>query len=51
MAAWMLVIGPLVGTLLGWLFLGEQVGITFWIGTLLILGGVLLTIKDKEYYF
>lgn len=37
---------PLVGTLLGWLFLGEQVGITFWIGTLLILGGVLLTVKE-----
>jgi drug/metabolite transporter (DMT)-like permease len=36
---------PLVGTLLGWLFLGEQVGLTFWIGALLILGGVLLTIK------
>lgn len=37
---------PLVGTLLGWLFLGELVGINFWIGTLLILGGVLLTIKE-----
>jgi len=37
---------PLVGTLLGWLFLGEQVGITFWIGALLILGGVVLVIKE-----
>lgn len=37
---------PLVGTLLGWIFLGEQVGISFWIGTLMILGGVLLTIKE-----
>lgn len=37
---------PLVGTLLGWLFLGEQVGITFWIGALLIIGGVLLVIKE-----
>jgi len=37
---------PLVGTLLGWLLLGEQVGITFWIGALLIFGGVLLTIKE-----
>ena len=39
---------PLVGTLLGWLFLGEQVGITFWIGTLLIISGVLLVINDPE---
>ncbi|MBP2636952.1 MAG: protein of unknown function transrane [Firmicutes bacterium] len=37
---------PLVGTLLGWLFLGEQVGISFWTGTGLILAGVLLVIKD-----
>jgi drug/metabolite transporter (DMT)-like permease len=37
---------PLVGTLFGYLFLGEQVGITFWIGTLLIIGGVLLVIKE-----
>lgn len=37
---------PLVGTLLGWLLLGEQVGIAFWIGALLIFGGVLLTIKE-----
>jgi drug/metabolite transporter (DMT)-like permease len=36
---------PLVGTLLGWFFLGEQVGITFWLGTLLIMSGVLLVIK------
>ncbi len=38
---------PLVGTLLGWLFLGEQVGITFWLGTLLIVSGVLLVIKNQ----
>jgi drug/metabolite transporter (DMT)-like permease len=38
---------PLVGTLLGWLFLGEQVGFTFWLGALLILGGVLLVIKSQ----
>lgn len=37
---------PVVGTLLGWLFLGEQVGITFWIGSLLIIGGVLLVVKE-----
>jgi drug/metabolite transporter (DMT)-like permease len=36
---------PLVGTLLGWFFLGEQVGITFWLGTLLIMSGVFLVIK------
>ncbi|WP_371362339.1 hypothetical protein SRRS_35110 [Sporomusa rhizae] len=38
---------PVVGTLLGWLFLGEQVGLTFWIGALLILSGVLLVIKEE----
>lgn len=37
---------PLVGTLLGWLFLGEQVGLTFWLGALLILSGVFLVIRD-----
>lgn len=37
---------PLVGTLLGWLFLGEQVGMTFWLGALLIIGGVSLVIKE-----
>ncbi|AIF50501.1 DMT family transporter [Pelosinus sp. UFO1] len=39
---------PLVGTLLGYLFLGEQVGIGFWIGTLLILMGVLLIVKEPS---
>lgn len=38
---------PLVGSLLGWFFLGEQVGLTFWIGTLLIVSGVLLVIKEE----
>lgn len=37
---------PLVGTLLGWLFLGEQVGLAFWLGTALIISGVLLVIKE-----
>jgi drug/metabolite transporter (DMT)-like permease len=37
---------PLVGTLLGWLFLGEQVGITFWLGAGLICGGILLVIQE-----
>ncbi len=39
---------PLVGTLLGYFFLGEQVGIGFWIGTALIIGGVLLVVKDPS---
>lgn len=38
---------PLVGTLLGWLFLGEQVGIPFWIGTALIISGVLCVILEQ----
>jgi drug/metabolite transporter (DMT)-like permease len=38
---------PLIGTLLGWFFLGEQVGFAFWIGILLILSGVLLVIKEE----
>jgi len=37
---------PLVGTLLGWFFLGEHVGVTFWIGALLIIGGVFLVTKE-----
>lgn len=39
---------PLVGTLLGWILLGEQIGGTFLIGSFLILSGVLLVIKEKE---
>ncbi|AYE51806.1 DMT family transporter [Priestia megaterium NCT-2] len=38
---------PLLGTLLGWLLLGESIGGTFWIGSFLILSGVLLVIKEK----
>lgn len=37
---------PMTGTLLGWLFLGEQVGITFWIGAVLILSGFFLIVKE-----
>jgi drug/metabolite transporter (DMT)-like permease len=37
---------PLSGTLLGWFFLGEQVGIPFWIGTALILCGVFLVARE-----
>ena len=36
---------PLVGTILGWLILGEVVGFSFWVGALLILTGVALVIK------
>lgn len=39
---------PLVGTFLGWLFLGEQVGLGFFIGALLIFAGVLLVINNGE---
>ncbi len=38
---------PLVGTLLGWLLLGESIGGTFWVGSILILSGVLLVIREK----
>ena len=37
---------PLVGTLLGWLVLGEGVGLLFWVGSALILAGVLLVVKE-----
>ncbi len=39
---------PLAGTLLGWLFLGEHVGIIFWVGATLILIGVLLVAKEPS---
>ncbi|MGG3452286.1 DMT family transporter [Domibacillus aminovorans] len=39
---------PLVGTLLGWLLLGESIGGTFWVGSILILSGVLLVIREKK---
>lgn len=39
---------PIVGTFLGWLLLGEQVGLSFGIGTLLIFIGVLLVIRPKR---
>lgn len=39
---------PVVGTLLGWLILGENIGVTFWIGSILILIGVLFVINEKE---
>ncbi|WP_153733240.1 DMT family transporter [Sporosarcina obsidiansis] len=39
---------PIVGTLLGWLLLGETISIPFWIGSILILVGVLIVIKDRQ---
>jgi drug/metabolite transporter (DMT)-like permease len=39
---------PLVGTILGWLLLGENIGGTFWIGSILILIGVLLVIWEEK---
>ncbi|AIQ12521.1 DMT family transporter [Paenibacillus durus] len=39
---------PVVGTLLGWLILGENIGVTFWIGSVLILSGVLFVIYEKK---
>lgn len=39
---------PIAGTLLAWIFLGEHVGITFWIGAILILSGVLLVVKEPS---
>ncbi|CAN7361995.1 DMT family transporter [Paenibacillus sp. LjRoot153] len=39
---------PVVGTLLGWLMLGEKIGVTFWIGSILILIGVLFVIIEKK---
>jgi drug/metabolite transporter (DMT)-like permease len=37
---------PLVGALLGWMILGEQIGVMFWFGAVLILGGVLFVIRE-----
>lgn len=39
---------PLVGATLGWLVLGEQVGVSFWIGSILIVIGVILTLRDAR---
>lgn len=37
---------PLVGTFLGWLILGEGVGLSFWVGALLILIGVAIVVNE-----
>ncbi len=39
---------PVVGTLLGWAILGETISITFWIGSVLILLGVLIVMIDRQ---
>ena len=39
---------PVVGTFLGWLLLGENLGLTFWLGSILIFIGVLLAIRENE---
>lgn len=38
---------PVVGAILGWIILGENIGLTFWIGSILILFGVLFIISEK----
>lgn len=38
---------PIVGTFLGWVLLGETIGWSFWIGTVLIFVGIFLVIKEK----
>lgn len=37
---------PIAGTLLAWFFLGEQMGLSFWIGAVLIFSGVFLVVKE-----
>lgn len=38
---------PMVAVLLGWMFLGEEININFIFGTVLIIGGVLISIPNK----
>ncbi|UQZ32264.1 EamA family transporter [Paenibacillus sp. PK3_47] len=38
---------PVVGTFLGWVLLGESIGLPFWGGTILIFAGVLLVIREE----
>lgn len=42
---------PVVGTFLGWLLLGEPITIWFWLGSLLIVAGVLLAIGNGVRMF
>jgi len=39
---------PVVGAFLGWAILGESLSITFWIGSILILLGVLIAVKEPQ---
>ena len=39
---------PLVGTLLGWLFLGEQVGWSFWLGAALIIASGIWLVRTQN---
>lgn len=38
---------PIVGTFLGWLLLGETIGLSFWLGSLFIFSGVFIVIRDE----
>lgn len=38
---------PIVGTFLGWLLLGESIGLSFWLGSLFIFSGVFIVIRDE----
>lgn len=38
---------PIVGTLLGWILLGETIGLAFWLGTFFIFSGVFIVVKDE----
>lgn len=37
---------PVTGTFLGWIFLGESIGLSFMIGTALILSGIILVVRE-----
>ncbi len=39
---------PVVGTFLGWVILGETISMTFWVGSFLILIGVLIAIREPQ---
>lgn len=39
---------PVVGTLLGWLLLGEEITLFFWLGSLFVFGGVLLALRSPD---
>ncbi|MBD8520869.1 DMT family transporter [Lysinibacillus fusiformis] len=38
---------PIVGTFLGWLLLGETIGLSFWLGSLFIFSGVFIVIREE----